>query len=146
MTAKDNGKRYAYLVLDVVVDDKGIDATGYTPTFAEGEILVREDFPGLGGHSFQFEDGPLEIHLTVIYIGQGKVAADGDLDFDYATTRLLQLCKIAWEKEEFLNRTIHDTLDKAKGAVEEALSGNHFDGDMGKVTKSFDDLEKQLVK
>jgi hypothetical protein len=147
MGAKTSNKRYAYLVLDVVIDDKGLEsAAGYECAFSEGEVLVREDNPGLGGHDFTFDDGPLTIHLTCIYVGTGTTDADGDVTFDYATSRLLQLCKIAWEKEQFLNRMIHETLDKAKAVIEEALMGNHFDGSMEDVVKSIDTLEKELVK
>ena len=147
MTAQTSNKRYAYLVLDVVIDDKGLEsAAGYECGFAEGEILVREDNPGLGGHEFTFEDGPLTLHLTVVYIGQGTTAADGELAFDYATSRLLQLCKIAWEKEQFLDKMIHSTLDKVKEVVEDAFAKDFFEGSMNDIFKAIDSLEKELVK
>lgn len=113
--------RYAYLILDTLIDDKGLNVEGYQvpPVYDPGEFILREDNPGIGTHNFVMEDGPIELNLTCVFVGKGTVQHDDTVAFDFGTGRLLNLLAVAYAKEAFLNEKILETLDQAKAQAEE---------------------------
>lgn len=118
-------KVYAYLMIDVLVDvpDQLELPDGYQQQVTSGEIVLRYDYPGNGTHAFTFEDGPVKLRATGVYLCTGVIDGSGSPVFDYGATRILNLVKIGQEAEKTLTEQVHMFADKIREMSEDKLKG-----------------------
>ena len=122
MAAKTKIKKlHAYLVIDVLREINDLIDIGSYESPAEphvGDVITRDDFPGTGMHPFTFEDGPLKWIATGQYVASGVENSDGDANFDFGASRVLNLIAFAMQAEETTKNLVHGAFDLVRASLE----------------------------
>lgn len=145
----DLEKIYAYYVLDTLPDPgPQLDLPAdYIVEPSPGSILLSYENHGNGTHTVTFEDGPIKLVATLVYVGTGRT--DGtNPTFDLGTKRILNLISLGTYFEDVLHEQIHAFAEKAQTAVEAILvnpTGHIVHGDtIGDALRAIDDVEKHF--